>query len=123
MCESVEGSSTTCTRQKAGSLANGGAAKPPPAGTFAGILKAPASTTAAEVMVVSASFRLARLSQGAASTGAASTALHPRMLRTRREIIIPRSLSFEGAYHVARRLTAAPDRAPPSPDPAAGRGA
>src|SRR5580700_1594607 len=85
ICESLDGWITPCTRQKAGSFLKDG--------KLAGKVKAPAATVAAEVMVVSASFKPARLSQVAAASGAARRA---RQGRARRVIMGP----WEGGYHV-----------------------
>src|ERR1700688_3560554 len=68
MCESLDGWITPCTRQNAGSAFQAASAGPFGGGAPGGV-KAPAATTCAAVKVVFASFKLARLSQLAATTG------------------------------------------------------
>src|SRR5580658_10070381 len=77
MCESLDGWMTPSTRQKSGSFlkddrsGRGG-------GGSAGSVKAPAVIVLAEVMVVSGSFKAARLSQVAAASGAARSETESR---------------------------------------------
>src|SRR5579871_6034765 len=68
MSESGAGLSVAMTRQKAGRFFTEAAGAVEPGG-----INAPAATGCADVMVVSASFNVARLSQVAAKDGAAST--------------------------------------------------
>src|SRR5438046_1196783 len=88
MCDSGVGFTVAATRQKAGTVSDGGAA---PARPWApGSVKGPAGTAVADVIVVSGSARLARLSHvaGAADAGApdaeTSPTLHKRTKSRRR---------------------------------------
>src|ERR1700727_647757 len=95
MWELLDGWSAPSTRQKSGSFLK--EVEPgDDAGIPGGMLKEPAAMVLAEVMVVLASFKAARLSQVSAASGAVRSAVS-RMMDSRawRVIICP----WEGAYH------------------------
>src|ERR1051326_7433417 len=105
MSESFAGFSVACTRQKAGRFL--GLNIVPGSETPAGRVKAPAATCCADVMVVSGSLSVARLSQVAAKAGLAiaeSSRRKSRHLRFKRP---PKKCSAGRFHRLASRSIAA----------------
>src|SRR5581483_1683885 len=101
MCESAAGVATACTRQNAGTSLYTLLPRP------SGCVKAPAATTAAEVIVVSFNLSPASLSQSAAkvSEAAAKTVIASFMSFM---MILLFAIDREGEQSVTRRATPSP---------------